>query len=237
MGNTLLVFSSDNGGPGDHENNFPLRGAKASDFEGGVRVVAFVSGGWVPKSVRGASIDGMMHIADWYSTFAELASVDPSDERAVKAGLPPIDSLSMLGLLSGANKTSPRTELPLSHPTDMGISRSLISGKYKFILLDKVTHNGFFPATTTPNGTSFHMKTNCTVGCLFDLEVDEVEHHDLASEKPDVAATLKRRIEEIGKTVYQSPTAGPQEDAESMAVSYGGFWGPWEGLLLPATIV
>ena len=31
--NTLLVFSSDNGGPADHANNWPLRGHKATDFE------------------------------------------------------------------------------------------------------------------------------------------------------------------------------------------------------------
>ena len=42
---SLFVFSADNGGPADHEPNFPLRGAKGADFEGGVRTVAFATGG------------------------------------------------------------------------------------------------------------------------------------------------------------------------------------------------
>ena len=46
---TLYIFSSDNGGPsydGSHHlaaNNWPLRGGKTTDFEGGVRVLGRVS--------------------------------------------------------------------------------------------------------------------------------------------------------------------------------------------------
>eukprot|EP00510_Aplanochytrium_minuta_P002241 CAMPEP_0184012332 /NCGR_PEP_ID=MMETSP0954-20121128/4342_1 /TAXON_ID=627963 /ORGANISM="Aplanochytrium sp, Strain PBS07" /LENGTH=83 /DNA_ID=CAMNT_0026292285 /DNA_START=69 /DNA_END=317 /DNA_ORIENTATION=+ len=59
--NTLMILSSDNGGPiyglpvaptkpyarGVYggANNLPLRGGKVTDWEGGVRVNAFVSGG------------------------------------------------------------------------------------------------------------------------------------------------------------------------------------------------
>ena len=45
---TLIIFSSDNGGPsfaGSHHlaaNNYPLRGSKATDFEGGIRTVGCV---------------------------------------------------------------------------------------------------------------------------------------------------------------------------------------------------
>ena len=31
--NTLIIWSSDNGGPADHANNYPLRGAKGADFQ------------------------------------------------------------------------------------------------------------------------------------------------------------------------------------------------------------
>ena len=44
-------------------NNCPLRGGKYSDFEGGVRVVSFVSGGLIPEKRRGISLNGSMHIA------------------------------------------------------------------------------------------------------------------------------------------------------------------------------
>ena len=85
---TLVVFTADNGGPiytPGSANNHPLRGGKFSDFEGGVRVNAFVSGGVVPLSNRGSSYDGMVSIADWYGVFCELARVDPTDTAAEEA--------------------------------------------------------------------------------------------------------------------------------------------------------
>ena len=69
--NTLLVYTSDNGGPagrlasGHSANNWPLRGGKTNFFEGGIRVTAFVGGGFVPKQARGTQLDGYIHIADW----------------------------------------------------------------------------------------------------------------------------------------------------------------------------
>ena len=42
---SLVIFTTDNGGPQDHACNYPLRGYKFSVWEGGVRGVAFVSGG------------------------------------------------------------------------------------------------------------------------------------------------------------------------------------------------
>ena len=54
---TLIVFCSDNGGPiyyPGSANNYPLLGGKYSDFEGGVRTFAFISGGALPSAVRGA---------------------------------------------------------------------------------------------------------------------------------------------------------------------------------------
>jgi len=54
--NTLMVFTTDNGGPiyePGSANNYPLRGSKFSDFEGGVRTNTFISGGYIPKQSRG----------------------------------------------------------------------------------------------------------------------------------------------------------------------------------------
>ena len=53
--NTLVVFTTDNGGPiyePGSSNNYPLRGGKYSDFEGGVRTTTFMSGGYIPKETR-----------------------------------------------------------------------------------------------------------------------------------------------------------------------------------------
>ena len=65
-------FLIDNGAPGSG-SNFPLRGYKLSNFEGGTRVAAFVSGGLLPVAVRGKVADGLAGIYDWSATFFALA--------------------------------------------------------------------------------------------------------------------------------------------------------------------
>jgi len=74
------VVSSDNGGPLGSANNFPLKGGKFSDWQGGIRVNAFVTGGYLPENMRGQKTEGYIHIADWYATFCALAGVDPTDK-------------------------------------------------------------------------------------------------------------------------------------------------------------
>ena len=54
-------------------NNYPLRGGKCSNFEGGIRANAFVSGGYLLKSVIGTEINEPIHISDWYGTFCSMA--------------------------------------------------------------------------------------------------------------------------------------------------------------------
>lgn len=109
---TLFVFASDNGGPSlvggpSNANNYPLRGGKGNDFEGGVRTAAFAAGGLIPAAMRGTRQEGYVHVCDWYATFAGLAGVAVADNVP---GLPPVDALDMWPLLSGRVQESPRTE-------------------------------------------------------------------------------------------------------------------------------
>ena len=65
--NTVLVFTSDNGGI-EYGNNYPLRGCKVQTWEGGIRAVAFVRGTDSPLArVRAGSVvaDALMHSTDW----------------------------------------------------------------------------------------------------------------------------------------------------------------------------
>ena len=72
--NTIIIFASDNGGwpiPDGHGSNYPLRGAKFTYFEGGIRVPAFVYSPLIknPKRIERS----LMHVSDWYPTLLKLA--------------------------------------------------------------------------------------------------------------------------------------------------------------------
>lgn len=66
LASTLLVFSADNGGPiTQAANNWPLRGSKHSNWDGGVRVNAWLSGGVVPTDRRGTLTSSLVTLWDW----------------------------------------------------------------------------------------------------------------------------------------------------------------------------
>ena len=57
-----------NGGPvyfngAGGANNWPLKGGKMGNWDGGIRVNAWVSGGFLPPKVRGTKYDGL--VARW----------------------------------------------------------------------------------------------------------------------------------------------------------------------------
>jgi arylsulfatase A-like enzyme len=71
--NTLVIFSSDNGGasPGKVTSNGPLRAGKGTIYEGGVRVCA--SARWPGHIAAGSVIHEPLHIVDWFPTLLKLA--------------------------------------------------------------------------------------------------------------------------------------------------------------------
>ena len=88
LGNTLIVFCSDNGGIEEADNR-PLRSYKGDSFEGGVRVpgIAF----WPGKIKPGSSSSELVYAADWYATFSEIAGMSSSGEE--KDGISALDVL------------------------------------------------------------------------------------------------------------------------------------------------
>jgi arylsulfatase A-like enzyme len=90
--NTVVIFTSDNGGSSSYTTNFPLRSGKGTFYEGGIRVPFCVKWPGITKS--GSSTDIPVNGVDLMPTFAEIAS----------AGLPqnqPVDGLSILPILKG----------------------------------------------------------------------------------------------------------------------------------------
>lgn len=87
---TLIWGVSDNGGMvgfsedflsdmgASVSSNWPLRGSKASLFDGGVRSVAFLGGGAVPRAARGSRSNLLAHAVDVLPTVLALAGAEPS---------------------------------------------------------------------------------------------------------------------------------------------------------------
>ena len=225
--NLLFVTSSDNGGPvypGGGANNYPLKGGKLSDWQGGIRVNAFVSGGFLPQAMRGKKTEEYIHLADWYATFCALAGVDPTDERAAEAKLPPIDSMNMWPLISGQNVTSPRTDIPASIDT-------LISGDYK-ILVGNVDQAGWtgpqYPNRTNPNGGIKAIERCGESGCLYNIKTDPEERTNLAKQMPDMLKKMQAALSEYRKGYFNPDRGRVWPGACETAINqYGGFWGPF----------
>ena len=225
--NLLFVTSSDNGGPvyaGGGANNYPLRGGKVSDWQGGIRVNAFVSGGYLPEKMRGQKTDGYIHLADWYGTFCAIAGVNQVDEKAAKAKLPPVDSYNMWPLISGQTTTSPRTEIPASINT-------LISGDYK-ILTGDVGQSGWtgpqYPNLTNPNGGIKAIEHCGDDGCLFNIKDDPEERVNLATKMPDMLKEMQTKLKQVQATYFNPDRGGVWPGACDTALNkYGGFWGPF----------
>lgn len=98
--NTLFIFTNDNG-PVLEQMSVPWRGTKNTTFEGGVRVPCLLR--WPGHTKPGSSHDGMMFIADFYSTFITLAGGKHKQER-------PVDAIDMTEMLF-AGKPSKRSEI------------------------------------------------------------------------------------------------------------------------------
>ena len=92
--NTLIVFTSDNGGylhyGGGFENissNGPLRGQKTNVYEGGHRVPTIVS--WRGRIDPGTTTQ-LGHSTDWFPTFLEVGGIEPATGETDGVDLGPL---------------------------------------------------------------------------------------------------------------------------------------------------
>ena len=98
--NTLVIFSSDNGGT-VHSNNGGLRGTKGYLFEGGLRVPLIVR--WPGEIAPGSVSDALVSNVDFFPTFLAAAGVDLSPYADN------LDGVNLLPLLRGeaASRSGP----------------------------------------------------------------------------------------------------------------------------------
>ncbi|MCL2059340.1 MAG: sulfatase [Oscillospiraceae bacterium] len=79
---TLVIFTSDNGSRGDRGgSNRPLRGAKGSTFEGGMRVPCIMY--WPGRIPAGSVVTDMAWSMDFYKTLAALGGAEVPGDRII----------------------------------------------------------------------------------------------------------------------------------------------------------
>lgn len=88
--NTLVVFTSDNGGHGGVTDQHPLRGSKGMFYEGGIRVPLFVRYPGVTKA--GQTCEEPVVLLDFFPTLAEIGGAELPTSQ-------PTDGLSLLPLM------------------------------------------------------------------------------------------------------------------------------------------
>ena len=95
----MIIFTSDNGSRNDFGgSNGPLRGSKATTWEGGLRVPFIVH--W-KDHIRPGVNSGILTSMDLYPSLARLAGAGVPDDRI-------IDGIEMSDLLLGKTEESPR---------------------------------------------------------------------------------------------------------------------------------
>ncbi|KAM7315562.1 arylsulfatase B-like [Ixodes scapularis] len=157
---TIIVFSSDNGGGpyGIESNrgfNWPLRGAKFTVWEGGVRVPAFV---WSPKFLKKSRVSNqLMHISDWLPTLYTAAGGDAS-------ALGTIDGVDMWNSLTHRS-ASKRKEILLNSNSLYNIS-GLRYKQYKLVVgggFDgELDDHYYFPGGTRPTNDIDQLRNEST---------------------------------------------------------------------------
>ncbi len=184
-GNTLLLFTSDNGPVVDdgyqdqavekldgHRPAGPLRGGKYSAFDAGTRV-PFVAR-W-PEKVRRGTSDALISQIDFFSSFATLTGETLSGTDAP-------DSFNVLPALLGASDSG------RDHLVEQAGALSLIQGDWKYIEPHK--------------GARINSESNIELGNdpqpqLYNLRDDLGEKENLASRYPAKVEEMASRLRQI----------------------------------------
>ena len=96
--NTIVIFTNDNGGE-RYSNNGGFSKGKASVWEGGIRVPAFVR--WPGKINPGSSTEQVTITMDWVATMLSVAGAKPSADF-------PLDGMDLVPIVTGQRKIVPR---------------------------------------------------------------------------------------------------------------------------------
>lgn len=178
--NTLIVFSSDNGGPtAFSNNNGSLRASKGTLYEGGVRAAAFAN--WPGRIPSGVTIKEPMHIIDWYPTLVKLAG--GSLEQKL-----PLDGRDVWPMLT-QGAMSPHDAILLVQSPERAAVRM---GDWKLLtnasedIADAVPETPRKRKKAAPSGTA-----------LYNLASDIGEKTDLSASESERVKTMRAKLGEL----------------------------------------
>jgi arylsulfatase A-like enzyme len=180
--NTLVLYMSDNGpwAPYLEQGGSAglLRGAKASTWEGGVRVPAIF---WWPGTITSSVTTGIGSELDILQTFASFAGAQAPSDRV-------LDGYDLSQTLRG-KVPSPRHTVFHYANSGGGILSAVRRDSFKALFV--VTSTGpAGPAEATPAPPQ-----------LYNLDQDPSEKYDVAEKHPGVLADLRKLADEHQKTV------------------------------------
>jgi arylsulfatase A-like enzyme len=126
-GNTIVIFTSDNGGE-RFSDTWPFTGIKTELLEGGLRVPTLIC--W-PDAIPAGQVSEQVAITmDWFPTLLEAARVSPASDY-------PPDGLNLLPILTGQRAPMPRN---LFWRYKVNAQRAMRDGDYKYL---KIRDNEF----------------------------------------------------------------------------------------------
>lgn len=192
--NTLIVFSSDNGGPRPGKNT-PLRDFKGSIYEGGVRGCAFAN--WPVKIPAGQRIKEPMHVVDWYPTLVKLA------EGSLDQKLP-IDGMDVWPMLTTQAASPHNAILSVHSPTKAAVRM----GDWKLIS-QAPSVNAPARAARAKTRVKNRQQGAETIQ-LYNLATDIGEATNLAEKDPERVATMKAMLDVLLKDAV--PSGAPAEN-------------------------
>jgi arylsulfatase A-like enzyme len=180
---TLIVFSSDNGGPtGQGAANGELRGGKGGLYEGGIRVPAFAV--WPGRIRPGTVVSEPLHMVDWYPTLARLAGSSLEQKQ-------PLDGRDILPTIA-AGKPTPHADILINVEPNQGALRA---GPWKLIVHGKLPG----PDGGRPERVE-----------LYNLATDVGETTNVAAKEPKRVEELLARLNGYAKEALPPKGAGTQ---------------------------
>ncbi|XP_071817266.1 arylsulfatase B-like [Apostichopus japonicus] len=244
---SIIIFSTDNGGADQPSSNWPLRGAKHTLWEGGIRGVGFVtSPNFIPNCNVGSVKHDLVHVSDWLPTIVEGAlqeTVTPPTNKSLdgvnvwnyiskckvkrtlrRELLHNIDPFYLQGRIKDSDYVNGVLQTPATF--DTSIHAALRVGDMKIMTGEQ----GSMDRTPPPeSGLATPVETlNQTQSVrLFNIADDPYEETDLSTTAdPALFQSMLDKLADYWESSDRVAILYPQYETEADPET-DGYWRPW----------